>query len=374
MEFLLLIILLYFSISLLHYGWRNQRFRRKNTSDFNGGTVFIILLLAPVFSLVRVISTIVGEFMTYYEPGHDQFCARLYKVSAVLFYLGIAPVFYVLWMRQRVLYDHPIMSSNYRSTIKWFSLLSIYALTGSGLFGLVLFLFFPSHMESDYDGCHQHFEVGEATRWPNLVVAFVMTINKALLLVLYILPMRKHNQMKKCLGSQLSLNTVGSEGQALDDNGRKISAISAPIHSRTASSASRIQMTNLAPRTLSAVSHKSSVASSVIGMSRRTERKMGLKVKSILRQCIVISCVSIAIDIVATIYNSVLPLEFPRIILLFSFDVVLVLNVFCVSLLFRDFKKMWTSLFIVYCRQDEEGISCEGRHTQGVLKSSHKDR
>lgn len=109
-ECILLTLLIYFTVSLLHYGWKYGRFHRKNASDFNGGTVFVILLTAPALSTIRVASTIIGEFMTIYEPGHDQFCDRLYKVSAILFYLGIAPVFYVLWMRQRVLYDHPFMS------------------------------------------------------------------------------------------------------------------------------------------------------------------------------------------------------------------------------------------------------------------------
>lgn len=268
----------------------------------------------------------------------------------------------------------------YRSTIKWLSLLSVYFLTGSGLLGLVLFMVSPSHMESDYDGCHQHFEDEQPLRVSNVVIACVMTVNKLIFLALYILPLRIHVRMNQKLSNQMSATTMNvslnnlTEPEVAADRKHSSSIVSPPPTQTRSMSTSTTTAKVPFPRTTSDLSRKHSfAAASDVGMSKRSERRMGVKVTTILRQCVVISSVSIVIDILALIYNAVLPLEFPRVLLLLSFDIVLVLNVFGASLLFRDFKKMWTSLFTICFKKDESSDAAYSS-ARGVLKSKQKER
>lgn len=112
--------------SMIKYGILKNKWNTKR----KGGKLYMACFAAPSFALLRYIIDNVRFYVTTI-PNALNYCEVFSDVSDIIFAFAIYAVYYFLWLRQRAIYAHPIMSGVSKSriaTISW-SLISFVTIT-----------------------------------------------------------------------------------------------------------------------------------------------------------------------------------------------------------------------------------------------------
>ncbi|XP_026694484.2 uncharacterized protein LOC113475101 [Ciona intestinalis] len=304
--------------SLIHYGIRTNRFKRRSGTDFNGGIVYIFAVLSTVTLLARICSSIVFISLPTYLPGFDAECERVSDATVALYLFALLPVYFLLWMRQRALYSHPTMAKSYNNFIiflSWFSIVFLLAASVATLFIFVV----PVTSKSGYSGCEHR---DTSTNILNLVATAITVTAQILLLVLFIIPLRRHLVTPKttCSGRESFRKKTSRPKTATERVDSKMSKLPA----------SR-------PRMGSAVSTRSRPGS-------KHKSRPSNRVVRILKRSIIFASICLLTDLTAMLITTqALPKEGSRNFGYVAYDVSLLANLICIILSFENYVSMMFS-------------------------------
>ncbi|XP_078492196.1 uncharacterized protein LOC144747775 [Ciona intestinalis] len=200
------------AVTLIIHGVRTNRFKRQNGNDLNGGIVYSLAIVSTLTLLGRCCCSIIAISLPPYKPGFDDECERASDTVVVFYLIALVPVYLLLWFRQRAIYAHPLMSSSHNKFIILLSWSSIVFLLGAGTAVVIVFTI-PKNRKSNYFGC----EPKTTSDGTNTAGAILTTVGQLMLLVLFIIPLRRNLQscgsfsaMRKAFWPKSDSRTVSS--------------------------------------------------------------------------------------------------------------------------------------------------------------------
>lgn len=151
-----------------------------------------LTVFGSVFVFLRIISE---QLQLIFSATSDFHCNVIIKLEIVLYALPIATIYVFLWLRQRLLYQHPTMrllSSRTTRVVSWVTLaMMIVAELGTAL----IFLIVRQYRSSEY-GCLLK-ESSLANIIPWLIILVSSVIFQGSLLMLFVYPLwNQRNKMK----------------------------------------------------------------------------------------------------------------------------------------------------------------------------------
>lgn len=322
---------IYITGALIVYGVKNNKFKRQSEADFTGGVVYMMPITASFFCCLRLFWSLVGEeIFSLYQEGKDVECDIYNTAHAVMLTSVLLMTYMVLYVRQKVLYDHPMWASSLSNSIILLSRYSGLLIVALVLGTLVLRLLTPVERKSYRFGCLSTINSKGQVMFG--VVFAVMLIIQVLTLTLFIVPLshaRSHNKSMRRF-------TMKSKS--------------------TLSNTSPSKHAKKAPR------QKSILQRSLSKLSKK--KKCVDEATSILKRSLAAAVACTVTDTIAFASVSIISDAYPIIIKVFFWDVTLWVNVFC---LLVSFKKWRHVLFITKCVKSKPEESPEP--SSGALAS-----
>nr|XP_039251604.1 uncharacterized protein LOC120329057 [Styela clava] len=183
----LLLTSIWILISLILYGTRNKKWRKKpGTSTLNSGLIY----KACVMSVALLIPRYLFNAVIFQLPSMEKgllYCERITDISIAVRLISRCAIYVFLWLRQRILYEHPStrrFAGKYVNFISWTSLLVIISTFG-GLFWASIF---PSNYEASPYGCVRNPD-SSSNGTAGYILGTGLILAQLLLLGLFIYPM-----------------------------------------------------------------------------------------------------------------------------------------------------------------------------------------
>ncbi|XP_078491723.1 uncharacterized protein LOC144742357 [Ciona intestinalis] len=308
---------IWLAVTLIIHGVRTNRFKRQSGNDLNGGIVYSLAIVSTLTVAVRCCCSIIAISLPPYKPGFDDVCERTSDAVISLYLTAVVPVYLLLWFRQRAIYAHPLMSSSHNKFIILLSWSSIVFLLCAGI-SVVLVFTIPQNRKSNYFGCE--LKTRESV---NTAGAILTTVGQLMLLVLFIIPLRRNLQscgsfsaMRKAFWPKSNSTTVSSLQvvKVRDDN-----SIEIPGFIGT-------NCTNISTHTEA---------------SSSTNVPINKKILRIIKRSIVLATICILTDVTAMVISTyALPKDGTRNNVYALYDTSLLSNVICIILSFENYKTM----------------------------------
>jgi len=355
-------LLLFFS--LLYYGIQTQRYFRRSSSDFNGGIVFIFAVLSPLLLAARLLGTIILVTLPPYEPGHEQVCGIIFDVNIVFYVSALVPVYVLLWLRQRVLYKHPLMKEIYSkplSTMSWMCLILLII----GAIALIILYSAPDNITSGYRGCVAK-TAGGTSVVPNIMTIVVIVSGQSMLLALFVIPLRRQLLPQ----AELSPSRKRRMSERLMEGFRRVTFRSnwgAEIQSYNAqlrTSANHPELLRANTTSQAAVPPQANST----GRSKRDKQKKNataMRVKRLLFRSTRFAVVCITSDLAANLVVLAIGSKYPKNIPFVVYDISLFVNVLCIILSFDHWKFMIFSLFYSHRKQTHAVTEFSSKQNSG---------
>ncbi|XP_078482538.1 uncharacterized protein LOC144743199 [Ciona intestinalis] len=307
---------LWLVVRLIYHGVRTNRFRQRHQADVNGGILYSFVLLSAVMLLGRCCCSILGILLPPYKPVYDVQCDRLFRSDNAIQVATVGSVFSSLWLRQRALYANPLMEKSQSKLVLAFSRFIVLPIPVGGISFTILFLVSDSTgFRSSYSGC-----IYVGSNAPVVLASIVIISLQLALLVLFIIPLRRHwkvceyffsfrKVIMPCVNKQESDTSSSSQAGHVTDSSGEIVLPEATIPNK---------------------------AKPAINLP------INLKVLRLLKRLTIVTAVCVATDVLATILVALIIgnhesfLNFGLVI----YDVNLLINVISVIVSFNDYRKI----------------------------------
>ena len=219
---LLILVTLWITVSLIHYGISAKKWRRgiqSNIEKLNAGWILACAVLCSFATLFRLIN---NQFVINigFTSNHDSdFDCEIVSDSSVIIYgISVLTVYLFLWLRQSVFYSNRMLPTNYGKTLQFLSWLSIFLIVVGGL-AAVLVNIIPSNYKASVIGCM--YEPLDSSYDAMLfgVSAGALLTGQITLVGLLIYPLHKHHNPNGCFSRKNTTET--SNKQTNDKQHRK---------------------------------------------------------------------------------------------------------------------------------------------------------
>ncbi|CAK8695770.1 unnamed protein product [Clavelina lepadiformis] len=195
---LLMVFTLWIIFSLSHYGIKTRTWSRsqlRNADKLSGGIIYTSTLCCAIMSLIRYISSLVGYNVGFGTSARDMdACERISDAQFAIYCLVLFSVYIFLWLRQRVFYDNEMLNTNFSTTLKFFSVVSIVLIFVAGI-GVILISALPQTYPSSLKGCtYQASDKGlDDASW--IAGGAVLVLGQTILVALFIYPLQKNVEL-----------------------------------------------------------------------------------------------------------------------------------------------------------------------------------
>lgn len=186
-NWILILVSLWFAIALLHYGKRTGKWRLNKTNKLEqlySGRIYISILLNAFSCLFRLLIS-----QAFFFVGFDQnkpWVCRIEETLSTISYLMVQLSFYFfIWFRQRIFYSHDMLNIGYGNCIKFLSLFSIILILLSASAIAVLPIITKSPNSTQY-GCLSEQNTFTSVYWT--ITASAIIVSYVLLFGLLIYP------------------------------------------------------------------------------------------------------------------------------------------------------------------------------------------
>ncbi|XP_039250223.2 uncharacterized protein LOC120327919 [Styela clava] len=192
---LLLFMSIWMLLSMGIYGSRNKKWRKTaGTSSLNSGIIYQACVVSIALLIPRLLLNIL-IFHLRNIGNAMEWCELITDISVTLRLISRYSIYLFLWLRQRILYQHPStrqLGGTRVNIVSWASLLGI-LLTFVGLF---CYSVAPASYESTRHDC-----VNTQQSLPFLVIGYMLGVlliaTQLLLLGLFIYPMVKSRSLRQ---------------------------------------------------------------------------------------------------------------------------------------------------------------------------------
>jgi len=156
-NFLLLILTAWILLSLVCYGVKTKKWRRKQASNadmLNIGPIYTTVVFAAIFcSLHQTINLIyLNVGFNGSNSKQDEFCDMLGDTAVCFYFLILFSVNLFYWFRQRIFFQNEMLKVSYSKGVKILSFASIFVLFAGGLAVLIINNV-PNNRQGSFDGC-----------------------------------------------------------------------------------------------------------------------------------------------------------------------------------------------------------------------------
>lgn len=183
------VITVWLIASMIKYGKLKNKWNTKR----KGGKLYIACFTAASFALLRYVTNQVRFYMTII-PNALKYCEIISDVSDLIFAFGIYAVYFFLWLRQRAIYAHPIMSGLSKVRIATLSWSLITFITISSIVMTCAFVI-PQIQTADSYGCVETApEPGSWSALKTYVLGAFTGIWQMTLLGMFVFPMLRNRQ------------------------------------------------------------------------------------------------------------------------------------------------------------------------------------
>nr|XP_039249422.1 uncharacterized protein LOC120327092 [Styela clava] len=211
--------MLWIMISMIMHGSRTNKWKKSGPSSMNSGMIYTACICVAALSLPRLILNGVIFHIQNIEGGLE-WCEFVFDASDVTGYATLYPIYLFLWLRHRVIYNHPTVHALTGRFVKALSWVTIVGLTLMSI-GVLLFLVIPTSYLATPQGCILDPKSDASMGY--YVLAGLMILAQGLLLGLFIYPMVRTNEAQK-------------QNSKLESNDRKASSTSGDLRNSEDSS------------------------------------------------------------------------------------------------------------------------------------------
>nr|XP_039272023.1 uncharacterized protein LOC120346374 [Styela clava] len=127
---------IYAFICILRYTTLKKSSPTRDTSGKQGRRLYIMLVLASGFTVLRLVSDHVVAFTSSFD---DLYCFTTIAASTVMYALALSFVYIFLWMRQSIFYANPVLSKVLNKWVTFFSWSTLVVMLVCGAIMLVLY-------------------------------------------------------------------------------------------------------------------------------------------------------------------------------------------------------------------------------------------
>ena len=152
----LMIVDIWFSVSLIYYGIKTGKWRRletKNPDSLNSGRIYLSVIVCSVAAFFYHLAIAIYRNIEYqFQQNWDELCDSMLDTVQTLFGICVITVFCFLWLRQRMLYTTFLPTAQFTKALKFFSFIIIF-ITISGCVTAIILSVVPNDVVSSSIGC-----------------------------------------------------------------------------------------------------------------------------------------------------------------------------------------------------------------------------
>ena len=342
---LLTILAIWLAATISIYGQKSGKFQRKRKSDYSGGTILKLALLASLVVIPRLATTNIILWVGF-DVGkvEDYNCEIAVDVSIVVYYIALYPAYIFLWMRQRSLFQQPSLQRLYNVFVKIISWGCLFFLIGAGS-GVLLIFILPLSYRSSPDGCILRDEEED-----NVVafyaVSVVLVVGQLTLLGLFIYPLHRHRHVQVVASStrkKTSISRISSFKTTRRSNRKSEKQVS-PCYKLPCPQLSASPEINKDKKAHVKLENESVIRSKTtkLAAKRKSSVKTTARLLGVMRRSVVCAVVCIASDLASSaIVGFMLPKETAKSFTNTVYDINLMVNVLSLIFSFDTYNKIF---------------------------------
>lgn len=331
---LLLIVVLWFLISIILYGKKSGKWKKSPRKDFdklNAGKVYSFVTICAVLCSLRLIASEIQLFMEF-EGENQQSCNVMNGITSGLYVLIVCSVYSFLWIRQRVFFANSMLNRTYNKWVTGLSRLIVVPLIIGSVAAIVGITILSSSNTSTINECSLIPDHIGAKALFTLLLWFSVIVGQSVMLGLFAYALTSNNI--KC-GPKLNICHRKSKN-AFKNKSNKTNTFF--INSIATISATKVNETDV----VSESNQRSPVMKNTSNVTDVSNRIKATKksVKLILKKTLYFALLSTLIDFVTLALNLFLTSFVGRRYLIMILNINIFFNLLFILLSFHNWKKI----------------------------------
>ncbi|XP_039261315.2 uncharacterized protein LOC120337557 [Styela clava] len=180
-------------LSLIVYGTKTNKWRKTSgTSSLNSGKIYTGCVAVVVITILRLVLNVVA----FQLPRMDnalRWCEVICDIGTGAYFISMYATYLFLWMRQRVIFQHPSLrdlTGKWMNVASWISLISLSFVTLAVLY----FYIEPNTYSPTPEGCILE-KKGNSNKLSYIMMS-VLAFSQVLLVSLFIYPMLRSKSVR----------------------------------------------------------------------------------------------------------------------------------------------------------------------------------